>query len=70
MADVAYGNSYDNYPTSGATYVVLTADNAATAALGLYATNISPTGFTIASAVAPTASQPAGTYSATFVVIG
>jgi hypothetical protein len=49
---------------------MITPQNAATAALGLYASSVSTTGFNIAAENAPTASQSGTTYSAGFIVIG
>lgn len=48
--------------------VVLTAGNAATAALQLYVTGVTASGFTIAAAVAPSASQTASTYAVSWAV--
>ncbi|QMU78886.1 hypothetical protein GXW83_27475 [Streptacidiphilus sp. PB12-B1b] len=50
--------------------VVLTAQNAATAALGLYVTAVSATGFTVSAATAPTGSQTATTYAVAWAAIG
>jgi hypothetical protein len=50
--------------------VTLTPGNAATAALGLYVTSVSGTGFMIACATAPAGSQAATTYAVSWHVLG
>ena len=50
--------------------VVITPTNAATAALQLYVTAVSTTGFSVASAVAPTASQANTIYGVNFFSVG
>jgi hypothetical protein len=50
--------------------VIITPQNAATAALGLYVSSASSTLFKIATQNAPSASQGGTTYSAAFMVIG
>lgn len=57
-------------PGGGAPGVVLTPQNAATQALGLFASGVSPTGFNVSCANAPAASQGNTTYSVGYVVIG
>lgn len=54
----------------GTPRVMLTPLNSATAALQLYIASVSTTAFTIGAAVAPTASQSAGTYSVAYQVVG
>jgi hypothetical protein len=60
---VTFQSAYGTIPR-----VVLTARNAATAALGLYISAVSTTAFTISTANAPTASQSNSTYSLEYVV--
>ncbi len=57
-------------PGGGAPHIVITPDNAATAALGLYVTSVSPTGFIIACQTAPAASQGNTVYAVSFQVRG
>jgi hypothetical protein len=61
---VTFSVAYDQAPT-----VVLNANNATTAALGLYATRTA-SGFTIRSTNAPSASQTLGTFDVSYIVIG
>jgi hypothetical protein len=62
---VTFSNAYSNAPI-----VMITPQNAATAALGLYVSSVSTTGFNIAAQNASTASQSGTTYSASFIIIG
>lgn len=55
---------------SDAPIVVVSPQNAATAALGLYVSSIATTGFKVATQNAPSASQSGATYGAAFTVIG
>ncbi len=57
-------------PGGGAPHAVVSPDNAATQALGLYITNISPTAFSVACAVAPAASQGNTVYAVSYQVRG
>jgi hypothetical protein len=50
--------------------VVVTPENAAAAALGLYPSSIAGAGFNVSSTVAPTGSEPNTTYAFSWVVIG
>lgn len=56
-------------PYATAPVIVLSPQNALTAALQLYVTNITPNGFTIACAVAPAAGQAAATYAVSYVAL-
>lgn len=62
---VTFSSAYSSAPV-----VVVSAANAATAALNVFPTSVTTTGFTISSAVAPTASQAATAYSAAFIICG
>ena len=57
-------------PGGGAPHICVTAQNAATAALGIYASGASPTGFQLGVQSAPAASQSNGTYSFNYIVLG
>lgn len=65
QVSITFSNAYSNAPI-----VVIEPQNATTAALGLYASSVSTTGFNIAVQNAPSASQSGTTYSASFVAIG
>lgn len=65
QVSITFSNTYSNAPI-----VMITPQNSATEALGLYASSVSTTGFNIAAQNAPTASQSGTTYSAGFIVIG
>lgn len=62
---ITFSKTYSDAPV-----VVITPQNAATAALGLYVTSVATTGFNIAAQNAPTASQSNTTYRVAFIVIG
>lgn len=57
-------------PGGGGPHVNVTPTNAATQALGLYVTGISPTGFQVNVASAPAASQGSSTYSFCYSAAG
>ena len=57
-------------PGGGAPHIVVTPQNLATNALGIFVTGVSPTGFQVSCATAPAASQGNGTYSFAYHVIG
>lgn len=57
-------------PGGGAPHILVTAANAATAALGLYVSGMSPTGFGVSCTTAPAASQGNTTYQFNYVVAG
>ena len=57
-------------PGGGAPHIVLCAANAATAALNIFHSGASPTGFNVGVVTAPAASQGNTTYSFTYVVLG
>ena len=57
-------------PGGGAPHICVTAQNAATAALGIYASGASPTGFALGVQTAPAAGQTSGTYSFNYIVLG
>lgn len=62
---VTFATPFSTPPT-----VVLTAQNAATQALGLFVAAVTANGFTISCGSAPGASQALGTYAASFAAIG
>jgi hypothetical protein len=57
-------------PGGGAPHIVITPTNAASQALGLYISGMSPTGFNISSAGTPAATQSNSTYSVNFISFG
>lgn len=57
-------------PGGGAPHIVLCAANSATAALNIFHSGASPTGFNVGVVTAPAASQANTTYSFTYVVLG
>lgn len=65
QVSITFSNAYSNAPI-----VMITPQNAATSALGLYASSVTTTGFNIAAQNAPSASQSGTTHGASFVVIG
>lgn len=65
QVSVTFNKAYSAIPI-----ILVCASNAATAALNPYVDTASTTGFNIAFANAPSASQSAGTYSVAFIVIG
>lgn len=62
---VTFSSAYANAPV-----VAIAPQNAATEALGLYASSVSTTGFNIAAQNAPSASQSGTTYSVSFIIVG
>ena len=56
-------------PYAAAPIVVLTPANATTAALGIYLSSTSTTGFTVGVTATPAAAQPTGTYLVNFIVL-
>jgi hypothetical protein len=65
LVAIAFGQTAPASPT-----VIICPANAAAAALSLYVASVSATGFTIASAVAPAASQANTVYAANYWVVG
>ncbi len=65
QVSVTFAEAYANAPM-----VVVTPQNADTAALGVYVSGGSTTGFNIATQNAPSASQSGSTYIVAFIVIG
>jgi hypothetical protein len=63
---VTFSQAYAN----AAPIIVASPQNADTAALGVYVSSVSNTGFNIATQNAPTASQSVATYDVAFIVIG
>ena len=57
-------------PGGGAPHIVLSSNNSATEALGIFASGASPTGFSIGLVTAPAAGQGNTTYSVSYVVTG
>ncbi len=51
-------------------HVVLTANNAATQALGIWCSNKSPTAFSLSTANAPAGGQANTTYSFDYIAVG
>lgn len=66
---VTFGAAW-TIPGGGGPHPVITPLNAATQALGLYISGVSPTGFNVYAAVAPSASQGASTYQFSYIVMG
>lgn len=66
---VAFGAAW-TIPGGGGPHVVIEPLNSATQALGLYVSGVSPTGFNVYAAVAPTGGQSAGTYQFSYIVMG
>lgn len=62
---ITFATPYAYAPT-----IVISANNPATAALGIYVSAYNANGFTVAATNAPADSQPVGTYIITYVVIG
>ena len=66
---IAFGQPW-TIPGGGGPHVVVTPTNAATQALGLFVTGISPTGFQVNVASTPAGSQGASTYAFCYSVMG
>lgn len=66
---VTFGKAW-TVPGGGAPHVVVSPQNSATQALGVFPSGISPTGFNLSSASAPAASQGNTVYSFAYHVFG
>ncbi len=69
LVTVTFGRAW-TIPGGGAMHVVLTPNNAATQALGIWCSNKSPTAFSLSTANAPAASQGNTVYSFDFIAVG